>query len=361
MSAPLLSVPVPFLSVIVPCRNEADSLGACLDSILNSGYPKERLEILVADGLSDDGTRELAESYAAEHRQVRLVDNPHRITPAALNRALACARGEIIARLDAHATVLPGYFSHAVRCLEASGAANVGGRMHTMTRDCGPFAEPIRIALTSRFGVGNSRFRTGAGVASIYTGASEQTCLADTVAVDTVFGGCWPREVFSRIGGFNERLERSQDLEFNLRLRRAGGKILLNPAMESRYFARATLKYFLRHNWENGVWAVLPFAYARGVPVRWRHLAPLGFVLLAGVSLALARWIPWLPVAVLAPYLAVTMLASAMAAWKARRPGLLVLQPIAFWSLHIPYGLGSVIGTLRTLRVLGALRSRGNT
>ncbi len=327
----------PFLSVIVPCRDEAAYLGPCLDSILNSGYPRERMEILVADGRSQDGTRELAQSYAARHTHIQVIDNPRRITPAALNRALDCARGEIVARLDAHSTISPGYFTQAVECLNSTGAANVGGRMLTLTRDTGPFAEPIRIALTSRFGVGNSAFRTGA---------------RESVFVDTVFGGCWPREVFSRIGRFNERLERSQDIEFNLRLRRAGGQILLIPSMETCYYTRATLKYFLRHNWDNGIWAVLPFAYARGIPVRWRHLAPLAFVCTMIAALLLAPWLPWGPALVLAPYLAVSLAVSAAFAWKLRRPSLLFLQPIAFASLHLPYGVGSFYGALRAFCVL---------
>lgn len=335
---PLKPHAAPFLSVIVPCRNEAEFLGPCLDSILHSGYPRERLEILVADGASDDGTRALAEYYAAAHRGIRVLDNPRRITPAALNLAIEQAQGEVIARLDAHATVLPGYFCRAVEALASSGAANVGGTMHTVTRDRGPFAEPICIALTSRFGVGNSRFRTGS---------------KEAVWVDTVFGGCWPREVFSKIGGFNERLVRSQDIEFNLRLARAGGRILLDPEMQSRYFARARLRSFLLHNWENGVWAVLPFAYARGIPVRLRHLAPLAFVLAAGASLGLARWNPWIPLFVLGPYLAASVAASAAAAWNRRRPELLALLLVAYWSLHIPYGLGSLWGALRAGWAMG--------
>jgi succinoglycan biosynthesis protein ExoA len=334
----------PFVSVIVPCRDESDYLGACLDSILDCGYPRDRMEVLVADGMSRDGTRELARHYAARDARVRCIDNPLQITPAALNRALEQARGDVIVRLDAHSTVAPGYIARAVECLESSGAWNVGGVMHTVTRDRGPFAEPIRLALASRFGVGNSHFRTG---------AHWKGC--EPLWVDTVFGGCWPREVFRCIGGFNERLERSQDIEFNLRLRRAGGKILLTSGMEIRYYARATLASFIRHNWTNGVWAVLPFAYARGIPVRWRHLVPLALVGALGLALSLALLVspklPWLPALVLAPYLAASLAVSLMLAWKKRRPSLSVLLPVAFASLHFPYGVGSLWGALRLLRV----------
>ncbi|HEY1759016.1 MAG TPA: glycosyltransferase family 2 protein [Bryobacteraceae bacterium] len=333
----------PFVSVIVPCRNESAYLGACLDSILDCGYPRDRMEVLVADGMSRDGTRELARSYAARDTRVRCIDNPRQITPAALNRGIEESRGDVIVRLDAHSTVSPGYLTRAVECLESSGASNVGGVMHTVTRDSGPFAEPIRFTLTSRFGVGNSHFRTGSGSSS------------EARRVDTVFGGCWRREVFERIGSFNEFLERSQDIEFNLRLRRAGGTILLTPGMECRYYARATLLSFLRHNWDNGVWAVLPFAYAQGIPVRLRHLVPLAFVSAAGAAtLAALLWhgLAWVPALAWAPYMAVNLLVSWTAAWKQRQPGFALLLPLSFAALHLGYGAGSLWGVARLFSIL---------
>jgi len=326
----------PFVSVIVPCRDESAYLGACLDSILNCGYPRDRMEVLVADGMSRDGTRALAHSYAQRDARVRCLDNPRHIVPAALNLGISEARGDVIVRLDAHATVAPGYLNRAVECLESSGASNVGGVMHTVTRDRGPFAEPIRLVLSSRFGVGNSHFRTG---------------TSESRWVDTVFGGCWRREVFERIGPFNERLERSQDIEFNLRLRRAGGTILLAHGMECDYYARATLLAFLRHNWSNGVWAVLPFAYVEGVPVRWRHLVPLAFVGALGLAMLVSPKLTWAPALVLLPYFAASLGVSLATAWSARRPSLALLLPVAFASLHFPYGAGSLWGLLRLIRI----------
>jgi hypothetical protein len=144
------------------------------------------------------------------------------------------------------------------------------------------------------------------------------------------------------VGLFNEKLERSQDIEFSLRLRRAGGKILLAPKMESRYYARATLASFWRHNWTNGVWAVLPFAFTKGVPVRWRHLVPLVFVT-ALVGTAFTRGLPFIAV----PYLLLNVAASLEAAWKARNLKLALLLPVAFASLHLAYGAGSLWGVVR--------------
>lgn len=325
----------PFVSVIVPCRNEAAFLGPCLDSILRGDYPPNRMEVLVADGMSEDGSTKLIEDYTSRDARVRLVRNPGRITPAALNRAIEAARGDVIVRVDAHSELAPDYIALSVDYLERCGADNVGGVMRTVPRGTGPFAEPIRIVLTHRFGVGDSHFRTG-----IYAPRW----------VDTVFGGCWRRETFARVGKFNERLARGQDMEFNLRLRRAGGKILLAPDIESTYFARTGLGAFVRHNWTNGVWAVLPFAYSSVAPVRWRHLMPLVFVAgLAGCGAAavLQASLRWLPALVAAPYLALSMAASVRAAMRERNAKLAALLPMAFAALHLAYGFGSAWGAIR--------------
>ena len=333
-------VSVPFVSVIVPCRNEASFLSHSLDSILQNDYPADRMEVIVADGMSTDGTREQIQAYAARDPRICMIDNLARTTPAALNRAIEASRGEVIVRVDAHSALCPDYLSKAVKYLASTGAWNVGGAMRTIAQGEGPFAEPIGLVLTHRFGVGDSHFRTGSKEARW---------------VDTVFGGCWPREVFRRVGGFNEQLHRSQDLEFNLRLGRAGGRILLAPDLESRYWARANLKSFLRHNWTNGVWAVLPFAHSEGAPVRIRHLVPLAFVA-ALVSSLLAMMISprlaALPLLVLGPYLAVNCAVSLVLGLKTRSIRNAALLPVAFASLHWAYGAGSLWGAVRLAGIL---------
>jgi cellulose synthase/poly-beta-1,6-N-acetylglucosamine synthase-like glycosyltransferase len=330
------AAPLPFVSVIVPCRNEAAFLGPCLDSILASDYPPDRMEILVADGMSRDGTRELIERYVRADRRVRTLDNPARITPAGLNRGIAAARGEIILRLDAHAAVASGYIRRAVRYLTVSDADNVGGVLRTLPRTSGVWAQAIAIAIAHPFGVGPSRFRIGAG---------------GPRWVDTVFGGCWRKDVFRRVGQFNERLERGQDLEFNLRLRRAGGKILLAPDLEVRYYARATITDFWRHNWTNGVWAIVPFAYTRGAPVRWRHLAPLAFGLVLAAAAVLS---PRIGAGAALAYLTLNLAASFHAAAVRRRPQAAMVLPAAFASLHLAYGAGSAWGLVRLAWIFAA-------
>ena len=314
----------------MPCRNEALFLPSCIDSILASDYPADRMELLLADGRSTDGTRRIIARYSGQDSRVRIIDNPGEIAPAGLNRAIEAARGEIIVRLDAHATIAPDYIRRAVDHLGTTGASNVGGAMRTIARDRGWFAAPIRIVLEHPFGVGNSYFRT-AGAAGD----------ASPRWVDTVFGGCWRREVFDRVGPFNERLARGQDLEFNLRLARAGGRILLAPDLRIDYFARATLLSFWRHNWTNGVWAILPFAYSGVMPVRARHLIPMLFcVALAGSVAARSPLIFGL-------YAAASLIAALQAAWRERKLPLAPLLALTFASLHLAYGFGSVWGAIR--------------
>jgi succinoglycan biosynthesis protein ExoA len=321
----------PFVSVIVPCRNEASFIEPCIESILGSDYPAGRMEVIVADGMSGDGTRNLLNDLAARDPRVRILDNPERITPVALNRAIAASNGEIVVRFDAHAVMPPDYVRRCVELLASTGADNAGGSIRTVAQSTGRFAGPIVAALSSRFGVGNSAFRT----TSDGQGAR---------AADTVFGGCWRRGIFSRIGGFNENLTRSQDIEFNLRIAHAGGSIVLDPQIVCDYYAGAEMPRFCAHNFSNGVWAVLPFAFCAIVPVRWRHLIPLAFVTSLLVSTLLP--LPW-SIAVAAAYTAANLAASLAVAVSKRRAAYLVLMPIVFLSLHLSYGFGSAWGCVQ--------------
>jgi hypothetical protein len=247
--------------------------------------------------------------------------------------------------VDAHATIARDYISRAVAHLESSGADNVGGSWHIIPRDTGPFAKAIGLVLGHPFGVGNACYRTG-----VSDGNSPGPQLR---RVDTVWGGCWRREIFTRVGLFNEQLARSQDMEFNQRLGRVGGSILLAPDLHINYYARSTLGAFCRHNFINGVWAVLPFAYSPVIPVRWRHLAPLAFATaLAGAAmLAWAGW-PRDLLLVAAPYALVNTLVSLALAWRHRDFTLAVFLPLSFSALHLSYGAGSGWGALRLAGIL---------
>jgi glycosyltransferase involved in cell wall biosynthesis len=227
----------PMVSVMIPCLNEEGYIAGCLDSILASDYPKDRLEILVADGRSSDRTREIVAPYVTRHASVTLLDNPAGTTPAALNVAVRAASGDVIIRMDAHVTYPPEYIRRLVRGLEESGADNVGGVLETVPAEDTAVARAIAIGMSHRFGVGNSHFRVGS------TKARE---------VDTVAFGCFRRDVFVRAGLFDEELIRNQDDEFNFRLISRGGRVLLLPEVSCRYFARRSLAHLSRMYYQYG-------------------------------------------------------------------------------------------------------------
>jgi cellulose synthase/poly-beta-1,6-N-acetylglucosamine synthase-like glycosyltransferase len=325
------------VSVIVPCRDEGPFIAMCLDSILSNDYPRDRLEILVVDGMSRDGTRSIVEDYAGRYNCIALLNNPKGITPTALNLGIERAAGEVILWMSAHNTYSINYISRSVACLEESGADNVGGIMITLPREKTVTGLAIVKCLGHRFGVGNSYFR-------VHPDRPKW--------VDTVFGGCYRREVFDRIGLFNEALVRGQDMEFNRRLQREGGRILLVPDIVSTYYARSEFGSFWKHNWINGVWAVLPFLYSPIVPVSIRHLVPMVFVLsLIGSAIAAMIWPPgfWILLVLAGTYGFANLTSSFSVAWQQRDMRFFFLMPLVFGALHMGYGLGSLWGLLKLL------------
>lgn len=325
---------LPMVSVVIPCRNERRYLAACMDSVLDSDYPNDRFEILIVDGVSEDRSAEIAEAYSQKHSSVRLLSNPGRITPAALNVGIRGARGSVIVRMDAHARVDRNYIRLCVEALVNSGADNVGGNMVTLAQDRNWFSEAIIASMSHSFGVGNSHFRVNS---------------SEPRWVDTVFGGCYRREVFERVGFFNEGLSRGQDMEFNRRLIKAGGKILLVPGIVSYYYIKSDLWSFLQHNWRNGMWAILPFRWSDGIPVSLRHLVPMIFALalLASAALSPFLWMArWVLLILTGTYAGAALVAATEVAFKKRSPGMIVLMPLVFASLHLPYGFGSLWGAV---------------
>jgi glycosyltransferase involved in cell wall biosynthesis len=331
---------LPLVSIIIPCRNEEKFIGDCLDSIIANSYPTDHLEVLVIDGVSEDGTRAAIESYAGRYSWIRLIENPEKITPVALNIGIKNARGEIIIWMSAHNCYDNNYISRCVESLEKYGADNVGGVMKTLPREDSFMGQAIIASLSHRFGVGNSYFRVQAD---------------EPKWVDTVFGGCYRREVFDRVGLFNENLVRGQDMEFNLRLKKAGGKTLLVPNIVSYYYARSDLKSFLEHNWNNGKWAILPFLYSPIVPVSWRHLVPLIFVasllLTAMLGLFFAPFLR-LFLVILGSYILVSLATSFQIALQKRDIRFVIIMPLIFGMLHFGYGFGSLLGVFKVLRTV---------
>jgi glycosyltransferase involved in cell wall biosynthesis len=250
------------VTVILPCRNEAAHIAACLDSILASAHPADRLEVLVVDGMSDDGTRALVAQYADAHPSVHMLDNPGRIVPTALNIGIQAATGDIIVRMDGHVVYPPEYIPRLVDALLADGADNVGGCLVTLPADGTAVAQAIAIAMSHPFGVGFARFRIGARQAQ---------------DVDTVPFGCFRRSLFARVGMFDEELVRNQDDEFNHRIIRGGGRVRLIPDVVCYYYARGSLRKAARMFYQYGAFKPL-VARKVGRVMTVRQLVPALFV-----------------------------------------------------------------------------------
>ena len=321
-----------FVSIVIPCRNEGDRIVECLDSILGTDYPHDRLEIIVADGMSDDGTREAVTRYAASHPHVRMLDNPARITPTALNIAIAAARGAVIVRMDAHNTYPASYIPALVGWLQRSGADNVGGVCVTVPSGPGVMARAIAVALAHPAGVGNSHFRIGA---------------SEPRWVDTVPFGCYRRDVFDRIGLFDEDLIRNQDDELNMRLIRAGGRILLVPEVVTSYHARDSLSKLWRMYYQYGYFKPLVARKLGGI-FTWRQLVPPVFVLSLVGSALLATLLPiagWLFAALAAAYF-LALLAVGSSVVARQGPLVALALCVAVPVLHFSYGLGFLKGVV---------------
>lgn len=324
------------VSVIVPCRNEERYIARCLDSIAATDYPRERLEVLVVDGVSEDRTRAIVADYGARYPFIRLLDNPGRIPPTAVNTGIRAARGEILVRVDAHGVYPPNYIPALVAALQQSGADSVGGVLVTLPANDTAIAQGIAIAMSHPFGVGNSYFRVG---------------VREPRWVDTIAFFCCRRETFDRVGLFDETLARDEDSEFNGRLIQAGGRILLVPHVTAQYYARDSLWQLARMYHQYGYSKPL-VARKLGRVTTVRQLVPAGFVsALAAATLAL----PWVPgaaallVAAVVPYL-VAVAACAIGAGL-RRGGLRTVAALglAFPIVHFSYGLGFLQSALKSL------------
>jgi len=309
-----------FVSVIIPCRNEEKYIEECLDSVINQDYPKEKLEVLVVDGMSEDRTREVIEKYTKQYLFIKLLNNPKKITPVAFNIGVKNSNGDFIIIMGAHSVYERDYISKCVKYSNEYNADNVGGIWKIVPREKTLVAKSIAFASSSIFGAGDAYYRSG------YSGKPKW--------VDTVFGGCYKREVFEKIGLFNENLKRSQDMEFNLRLRKASGKILLAPDIVSYYYPKSNLKDFFFHNIEDGIWVIYPLKFVKML-FKLRHYIPLIFVL----TLPLSIWL----------YILVSLFFSAQIAFREKDIRYFFVMPAVFATRHIGYGLGSVWGLIKLI------------
>jgi glycosyltransferase involved in cell wall biosynthesis len=323
---------LPFLSVIMPIRNEGAIIRESLEAVLAQDYDQDRMEILVVDGMSTDDTRQIVLSMQSRSPNIILLDNPGKIVPVGMNIALRRARGDIFVRVDGHCTIARDYVSRCVGHLQNDGVDGVGGPVHTVgsTR----VARVIALAMSSKFGVGGSAFRT----------VTDRTMLADTVPFPA-----YTRAIVQRAGPYDEELVRNQDDEYNYRLRKLGAKLLLASDVRSEYFSRSSLRSLWRQYYQYGYWKVRVLQ-KHPMQMSARQFVPAALV--ASLCAAAALCIPapaaglFTLGAILIAYMATNILASLLTARGADRD-VLILLPTAYAALHFSYGLGFLRGLVK--------------
>lgn len=332
----LLSPDAVAVSVVVPCRNEARHIRTFLNSLARQECPGVEWEVIIADGLSDDGTREILEDYCRHHHQVRIIENVGRIVSSGLNAAILAAHGQVIIRMDAHTEYAPDYIGRCLEALERTGADNVGGAPRVKVDSFRLRA--LSAAYHSPFAIGGSRAHD-----TDYEGY-----------VDSVFYGCWRKSTLLHLGLFDEALVRNQDDELNLRLTRSGGRVWQSPGIVSWYRPRTTLASLFRQYLQYGFWKVAVIR-KHGRPASWRHLVPgafvlLNFVLLLSASVAaISGWHTLFRSSVTVWIYSAGLYALACfaaAIFGARRWGWMVFPvlPLLFATYHVSYGTGFLAG-----------------
>ncbi len=317
----------PLISVIIPARNEERHIGQCLRGVLSFESPPGGFEVLVTDGMSEDATRGIVESVAAEDPRVTLIENPGRTASSGLNAGIRAAKGELIVRVDAHSEYSPDYLARCVEVMNQTGADNVGGPTLAKARTYQQRA--VAAGFHSKFAVGGSRFHQ-----PDYEGYA-----------DTVTYGCYRKSKLLEIGLFDEELIRNQDDEVNLRLVRSGGRIYQSPRIRSWYYPRATLGELFQQYFQYGYWKVRVIQKHR-IPASIRHLVPGGFVAAVILLLVLALFLKLAQLAlalVVGTYLGAVLIASLAAASKDEWD-LLPIMPLVFFCYQIGYGLGFLAG-----------------
>ena len=314
------------VSVVMPVYNEEKYIEKCIDSLLLQDYPIGKMEWIFVDGCSQDQTVEILGKYQNRYPDlIKIFSNPQKIVPYAMNIGIEASRGKYIIRLDAHADYATDYISKCIYYLENTDAENVGGVAETKAN--GFMGKAIAKMLSSKFGVGNSQFRTN----------------GESGYVDTVPFGAFKREVFSKYGGYDERLVRNQDNEMNFRIRKNGGKIYLSSDIHLSYYCRDSIKGISTMARKNGMWNIITMKLCPG-SMGARHFIPFLFVIsVLGLGvLGVIHSLFWILLGMeLALYFILDVLFSIKQAINAKEFfALIMLFPI----FHIAYGIGSMIG-----------------
>lgn len=319
---------VPFVTAMIVVRNEERYIEKCFRSLLEQNYPKDRYEILIIDGMSEDRTREIAQETQKHYGlgvSVRYFNNSKKLLAAGWNLGIRHALGDYVVRIDAHGYADCDFLMKSVETAQrVSDAVCVGGAMKTEALS--PKGELIAEVLSSPFGVGNSKFRY-----------SQEAAYVDTVAF-----GLYRKEIFDKVGYFDETLKRNQDNDMHRRIRASGGKFYLNPEIKTVYYARDSIKGMFRQGYQNGKWNIITFRKDRE-SLSMRHLIPLFFVLAILFGLILGAvfhifW--WLVMAMLILHI---LMGLYFGCRRTRRISHILAFPWLCMGLHICYGTGSLL------------------
>ena len=326
---------MPYVTIVVPCYNEQNTIGLLLQAIFDQSYPRADMEVVIADGLSTDQTRLQIQNFSQTHPdlKVRVVDNPQRTIPSGLNQALRAAQGDIIIRLDAHSIPYANYVSACVTALQHGYGDNVGGVWEILPGGKGWLARSIAAAAAHPIGAGDARYRIG--------GSAQE--------VDTVPFGAFRRSLIEKIGYYDESLLTNEDYEFNVRIRQGGGKIWMDPQIRTRYLARSNIRALWKQYWRYGLWkARMLRRYPRSL--RWRQAIPPLFVFSLLFFAIFSFWLPafrWLLIFEFIIYSVVMISAGIQQALRQRYWPLILGFPLALMVMHLAWGSGALLGTIQ--------------
>lgn len=320
---------LPSVTIIIPCRNESLHIAECLDGVVAFDYPKNLVEVIVVDGASSDSTREIVEQYAKKYGNISLFLNSKEIVPVGLNIGIKAAKGEYIVRLDAHSIYPSGYITDCLNLLLKTGAANAGGMLIPIPNGSGAWSRSVAHVTSNRFGVGAGAFRVG-----VRPGF-----------VDTVPYGTFRRDIFEKVGYFDERLTRNQDNEFNSRLLARGYRIAFDPNIRIYYKNKATLSGLLHQGFFTGMWNVYALVLCPHTFKVRRFVPAVFFIYLLFLMVVLwARFSYWqfflLPLLI---YLSINTVASLQ---KSYNMGVVFRNFCTFFGYHLSYGSGSWFGVV---------------
>jgi glycosyltransferase involved in cell wall biosynthesis len=326
-----------YVSIIVPIRNEEAYIEKTIDSIFEQDYGSDNFEVILVDGMSDDATLEKIESLIPKYPNIKLFHNSNKVVPFALNIAIKESLGEVIVRLDAHSFYPNNYISELVKKLTELNAWNVGGVFDTLPANGTTKAYAIAEALKSPISVGDSYHRIGGN---------------EVMEVDTVPYGCFKKEVFGKIGLFDEQLVRNQDDEFNSRILKNGGKIYILPYLKIEYFARPSIRKTAKMFYQYGLFKPLVVKKI-GKLTSIRQLVPVAFLmgLVVGILLSFVHEYFFVVYTAVITIYAILLLFTAFRLFlRKKQASMLAIMfylPFTIFLIHVSYGMGYIVGLLK--------------